>query len=200
MFLGIPLWLAAEFWLGVSVGLVGVVGGAIVGALAEATPADLTTANAPVSVLRSDCTTFWQSAVGLGVAAGLTTGIGVAYAPGSPWGPVSGISVGCINTLVMGGIFGFIQAPCWGLFASARCWLALARRLPWQLMTFLADAHTNRGVLRQVGATYQFRHIELQRHLATKERNRKATSQNTWLRNIPKAPMRAGRSELSQAR
>ena len=38
-------------------------------------------------------------------------------------------------------------------------------RLPWQLMAFLADAH-QRGVLRQAGAVYQFRHIELQHRLA----------------------------------
>ena len=30
-------------------------------------------------------------------------------------------------------------------------------------MTFLADAH-QRGVLRQAGAVYQFRHIALQHH------------------------------------
>ena len=43
-------------------------------------------------------------------------------------------------------------------------------------MTFLADAHTNRGVLRQAGAMYQFRHIELQRYLAAKAKNERATS------------------------
>jgi hypothetical protein len=45
-------------------------------------------------------------------------------------------------------------------------WLALRGRLPWRLMRFLADAHVHRGVLRQAGAFYQFRHAELQRHLA----------------------------------
>ena len=39
--------------------------------------------------------------------------------------------------------------------------------LPWPLMAFLADAH-QRGVLRQTGATYQFRHLEPQRRLATR--------------------------------
>ncbi|MGW0886143.1 hypothetical protein [Streptomyces sp. NPDC002671] len=33
-------------------------------------------------------------------------------------------------------------------------------------MTFLRDAHEHRGVLRQVGAVYEFRHLDLQRHLA----------------------------------
>jgi hypothetical protein len=32
-------------------------------------------------------------------------------------------------------------------------------------MTFLGDAH-RRGVLRQAGAVYQFRHARLQDHLA----------------------------------
>ena len=49
----------------------------------------------------------------------------------------------------------------------ARGWLALHHRLPWLLMSFLADVH-RRGVLRQAGAIYQFRHIELQRRLATR--------------------------------
>jgi hypothetical protein len=35
-------------------------------------------------------------------------------------------------------------------------------------MDFLADAH-RRGVLRQAGAVYQFRHIELQHRLATRD-------------------------------
>jgi hypothetical protein len=39
--------------------------------------------------------------------------------------------------------------------------------LPWRLVSFLQDAH-RRGVLRQAGAVYQFRHIELQHRLATR--------------------------------
>jgi hypothetical protein len=34
-------------------------------------------------------------------------------------------------------------------------------------MTFLSDVH-QRGVLRQAGAVYRFRHIDLQRRLATR--------------------------------
>jgi hypothetical protein len=55
----------------------------------------------------------------------------------------------------------------WPSYAIARIWLALRHRLPWPLMDFLADAH-KRGVLRQTGAAYQFRHIELQHRLATR--------------------------------
>jgi hypothetical protein len=53
----------------------------------------------------------------------------------------------------------------WPRFHEARIRLALRRRLPWRTMAFLADAH-QRGVLRQVGAAYQFRHIRLQEELA----------------------------------
>jgi NACHT domain len=52
----------------------------------------------------------------------------------------------------------------WPWYGMARIWLAVRRQLPWRLMGFLADAH-QRGVLRQMGAIYQFRHIELQKRL-----------------------------------
>ncbi|MER7079818.1 NACHT domain-containing protein [Saccharopolyspora kobensis] len=45
-----------------------------------------------------------------------------------------------------------------------RLWWALRGRLPWRLMAFLDDGH-RRGVLRQVGAVYQFRHAHLQDRL-----------------------------------
>ncbi len=53
----------------------------------------------------------------------------------------------------------------WGSFCLARIWLALHGHLPWRLMRFLDDAH-RRGVLRQSGAVYQFRHATLRDHLA----------------------------------
>ena len=55
----------------------------------------------------------------------------------------------------------------WPSYVLTRGWLALRRRLPWPLMGFLADAH-RRGVLRQEGTVYQFRHSELQHRLATR--------------------------------
>lgn len=53
----------------------------------------------------------------------------------------------------------------WLTFVVARTLLALTGRHPWRLMRFLEDAH-RRGVLRQTGATYQFRHARLQDELA----------------------------------
>jgi hypothetical protein len=52
---------------------------------------------------------------------------------------------------------------------AARVWLAGRSRLPAKLMPFLDDAY-RRGVLRQVGAVYQFRHARLQEHLTTLHR------------------------------
>ncbi|WP_051852367.1 hypothetical protein [Streptomyces aureocirculatus] len=54
----------------------------------------------------------------------------------------------------------------WGQLAVARVWLALTRRLPWRIMTFLDEAH-RRGVLRRSGAHYEFRHLRMQQRLAS---------------------------------
>ncbi|CCH33067.1 hypothetical protein ABZ816_33675 [Actinosynnema sp. NPDC047251] len=43
--------------------------------------------------------------------------------------------------------------------------LKVPSRLPVRIVAFLDDAH-RRGVLRQVGATYQFRHLRLHQYLA----------------------------------
>ncbi|GAA0465982.1 hypothetical protein Ade02nite_47190 [Paractinoplanes deccanensis] len=69
--------------------------------------------------------------------------------------------VGCL-ILVMVLISGGTR---WPAFAAARLLLAGAdRKLPWRIMAFLADAH-DRGVLRRVGAAYQFRHEHIRRYL-----------------------------------
>ena len=79
----------------------------------------------------------------LGIAAGVWAGVGAGIAAGA------------------GGSF---MVP-WPWYEMARTSLALRHRLPWRLMDFLEDAH-RRGVLRQAGTVYQFRHIELQHRLA----------------------------------
>jgi len=52
----------------------------------------------------------------------------------------------------------------WVPFTIARTWLAVRRQTPLRLLRFLHDAHT-RGVLRQEGAVYQFRHARVLEHL-----------------------------------
>lgn len=49
-------------------------------------------------------------------------------------------------------------------YADARIWLACRGRLPWRTMPFLVGAGS-RGVLRQVGAAYQFRHLRVLKQL-----------------------------------
>ncbi|WP_018535071.1 MULTISPECIES: NACHT domain-containing protein [unclassified Streptomyces] len=53
----------------------------------------------------------------------------------------------------------------WGRLLVARAWLAATGRAPWRLMAFLDEAH-RRGVLRQAGGRYEFRHLRLRRELA----------------------------------
>jgi hypothetical protein len=54
----------------------------------------------------------------------------------------------------------------WLRFQVARAWLAARGRVPPRLLGFLEEAHA-RGVLRQAGAAYQFRHVRLQERLAS---------------------------------
>ncbi|GAA0827991.1 hypothetical protein ACFQVD_36465 [Streptosporangium amethystogenes subsp. fukuiense] len=53
----------------------------------------------------------------------------------------------------------------WGVFLLSRLWLAATGRLPLRFPRFIDNAH-RRGVLRQVGTVYQFRHARLQDRLA----------------------------------
>jgi hypothetical protein len=99
-------------------------------------------------------------ALGLGPTLAFGLGFGIAFAP------TAGITAG----LYVGGAFGLFgivgHGRTWFWFCVARFWLAATGRLPWRLMRFLDDAY-HRGVLRRVGAAYQFRHARLQDYLAT---------------------------------
>ncbi|MEU6393645.1 NACHT domain-containing protein [Streptomyces sp. NPDC046939] len=86
------------------------------------------------------------------------------------WGiPAFGIGGGLAVGLTVGlaaGFFAGLRETAWPQFAVTRVCLTMRNRVPWSLMAFLQDAHEHRGVLRQVGTVYQFRHIGLQRYLA----------------------------------
>ncbi|MEU5399985.1 NACHT domain-containing protein [Streptomyces sp. NPDC005963] len=58
-----------------------------------------------------------------------------------------------------------VALSAWGRYTVARLYLAARGKLPWQLGAFLHDAH-RRGVLRQSGGRYRFRHRELLDRLA----------------------------------
>lgn len=134
---------------------------AIVGGLAVGTPADPETEAAPKAVLARDRKTFQTVALSTGIMIGLIVGL-VTWAEG---GVTRGIEAGLAFAIATGLGAGCIQAA-WGTYTVTRYWLAMHRRIPLNLTAFLADAHQRRGVLRQVGAVYQFRHKELQQHLA----------------------------------
>lgn len=127
------------------------------------TPADVTRATSPRTVLSDDRVASFLRALVVGlfvtVATLLTTA--PAYGPATAAGLACAVGLAFALTDRMAGVV----STAWGRFVLVRAWLALRRKLPWRLMAFLADAH-ERGVLRQSGAVHQFRHARLQRRLA----------------------------------
>jgi hypothetical protein len=105
-----------------------------------------------------------------GLVAGLGVGLAVGFTASlAPW-LASGLEIGLASGLAVGLAVGTgvsMSQTAWPSYLLERVWLVLNQRLPWSLMSFLADAH-RRGVLRQAGEVYQFRHIELQHRLATR--------------------------------
>ncbi|WP_158102486.1 NACHT domain-containing protein [Streptomyces africanus] len=140
--------------------------------------ADLGSATSPAVLFRQDRKVFWRflrTGVLIGLLAGLMLGVLVAYVDAD----VNGWYVELSDVALLGCGYGFwsglvlgltaaLHRTAWGDFTLSRLYLAARNRgaLPRHLMAFLADAHQRRGVLRQVGPVYQFRHIDLQRHLA----------------------------------
>ncbi len=162
------IWLQLGSRDGFAVGIAGLTASGLIAWVAESDTTDLKGAASPAIVLQRDRTAFLASGLGLGLALGFVIGLEQSLTLGSTGhslGAWYGAKIGLTTFVAVGLVFGVIQAM-WGPFSVTRAFLAASRRLPWRLMTFLHDAHTHRGVLRQVGAVYQFRHVELQRRLA----------------------------------
>lgn len=154
---GVGVWLAAGLVVGLVVGLAaGFLAVLLVGL--TYVPSDIAKAVDPRALLIRDR----QVLLFLTLAVALTFDLANVLTPGLVGGLVSGL----LGGLVVGFSVGMYQTK-WMSYTLARGWLAFRGQLPWPLMAFLADAH-QRGVLRQAGATYQFRHLELQRRLATR--------------------------------
>jgi hypothetical protein len=167
---GVDVWRAAGLKTALIVGAVTTVAAGYAGGVFfEPASTDVTSAASPQEVLRRDRITFTVSllafGLAMGIGTGLATGFGINIATGRSNGVVTGIMIGLANLIASGVAVAFVQAS-WGPYYLSRCWLALRGNIPWDLMGFLADAHANRNVLRQVGTVYQFRHYELQRRLA----------------------------------
>ncbi|WP_328968022.1 hypothetical protein [Streptomyces sp. NBC_00239] len=73
---------------------------------------------------------------------------------------VCGVLPGLVTALLT------LLTRAWTRFALLRLIGAVRGHLPWRLMDFLADAH-RRGVLRQSGGLYRFRHVRLQEALVS---------------------------------
>ena len=141
-------------------------------------PRDVAGATTPRAVLARDRLVALVLMLAAGLMFGLLFGFGLVAGFGAGLGLgaklVAGLVAGLVTGLVFGPPAGFtlsIGLTAWPSYTLTRGWLALHHQLPWSLMDFLADAH-RRGVLRQTGAVYQFRHLELQRRLAARDETR----------------------------
>ncbi len=186
---GVGSGLVVDLKAGLGVGLaVGVVTGLLaglavrlIGGLGEwsvTAPAHEVASRSPESLLRSTRT----GAIAQTVVAGLGTAIGTGLGAGLMVGPGAGLIVGLGVGVVGGPVIGLDTI--WGRFLLARAWLSLRGQLPLRLMRFLEDAH-RRGVLRQSGAAYQFRHARLQDRLASI--NIRQQAEMAAARQIPQA-------------
>ncbi len=122
--------------------------------------------SSPVSSLRADrrATLAAASVASLALGVMLASLTVLLIDEGSGWGA---LPVETALTMVpLLPVAAFASGSSWLTFLAARAWLGLTGRLPWRLMAFLEDAH-RRGVFRQTGTTYQFRHARLQDELAT---------------------------------
>ncbi len=158
--LGIGLWigLVDGFRFGLAAGLAAGLGIELMAGI-EGVPPDLGEAVNPRAVLRRDREIMLVLTPLVGLPLGLVAGL------------LFGLTGGLWLGLGLASLLGLAVAASetrWMSYQLTRTWLATRHRLPWPLMGFFADAH-RRGVLRQAGAVYQFRHIELQHRLANRD-------------------------------
>ena len=158
-----------KFGLKVAVGwiLLGASAGIVIAILAwlmsqTGDPLEPTSASSPPVALLADRRAGFVLATPVGILSGTVFGL----ISGGLAGPEVGIVIGIVVGILFGAANLFSTAA-WPSFEIARIFFSLCRWLPWPLIDFLSDAH-KRGILRQVGAVYQFRHIELQHRLANR--------------------------------
>ncbi|TDP94777.1 helix-turn-helix transcriptional regulator [Labedaea rhizosphaerae] len=125
-------------------------------------PVDIRSVVGPSGLLRTNRAIVVVEFLGLGLVLGLAHLVMSAVALGhlDPAAIPRDLAIGAVVGLAIGTCL-----SAWGQWlVFARVWLPLTGRLPWSVAAFLDDA-CRRGVLRQVGAVYQFRHARLQAHL-----------------------------------
>jgi len=151
----------------------GLAGGLLFGLLATLeTPLDDTTAATPNTLLSTNRAVVTRQILILVPALALAIDLGGLLITDAFQGILGQLNWTLSSGLYAGAVAGFGGALGYGLCFTAwgrwillsRLWLPLTGKLPWDLAAFLDDAY-QRGVLRQTGAVYQFRHIRLQHHL-----------------------------------
>jgi hypothetical protein len=152
--------------------------------------ADLDHVPSPGQALARDAKAFQLTALSAGLAAGACGFLGGSMTSiievhgkvdaGSLIG--DGLGIGAAAAVVVGLAFGCYHAAS-PEFRIITWWLALQRKAPWRFQRFLEEAY-RLTVLRQSGASYQFRHIELQKRLAARfpaeEDKRRAPTDPPW--------------------
>ncbi|GAA1988624.1 helix-turn-helix domain-containing protein [Amycolatopsis minnesotensis] len=166
--------LATGVGIGVVYGLVFALGAGLAFTLLGwlETPFDIRSAVSPARLLDSNRATVtaqflvWVPSFGLvvGIAASVVVWFLRDLLGPLAWGVGAAVKLGTLSGL--GGALGYaFVLTAWGQWVVfSRIWLPLTGRLPWAVLAFLDDAY-QRGVLRQAGAVYQFRHARLQHHL-----------------------------------
>jgi hypothetical protein len=192
--IGAPLWerqigIPAGLIVGLVIGLmawleVGVIGGIVVGFLIAAAAAvplgmrysneELDAAPSPGQALARDASAFRLTALWAGLATASVGFVGGAMTSIFEVGEKphltdiirDGLGIGLSAGLVVGLCFGFYHAASPN-FRILNWWLACQGKVPLRLRRFLDDAH-QRTVLRQAGASYEFRHVILRDRLAAR--------------------------------
>lgn len=145
---------------------IGLAGGTVFALVAffEA-PVDVKTAVSPTGLLRDSRANVVVHLLAWAVVLGPEVGIVSGVLSGSALRGLQTGLVFAVEGAIAGGIGYGLAFTAWGQWLGiARIWLPLTGRLPWRPVAFLDDA-CRRGVLRQSGAVYQFRHARLQDHL-----------------------------------
>jgi predicted lipid-binding transport protein (Tim44 family) len=122
-------------------------------------PLPRTATATPIASYRNDRRTSIGVELAFGLAVGLTGGLAVGLTFGLAVGFGGGLAFGLAFGLAVGFTFGSMQISLTEFVLTTTG----AGRV--KFMRVLEDAH-HRQVLRQAGAVYQFRHAELQDHLA----------------------------------
>ncbi|MEU6265782.1 helix-turn-helix domain-containing protein [Saccharopolyspora shandongensis] len=146
------------------------------------TPLDINSAATPMGMLAANRSAVVRQTALFAPLAVLLIAVGGRLVVDLLQGSLGTLSWPLLDGLIVGAVGGISGAiayaaafTAWGQWVLlARVWLPVTGRLPWQLIAFLEDAY-RRGVLRQAGAVYQFRHARLQAHLGRAYRAQHAT-------------------------